>query len=142
MAPPDERSLDRNHFEVLPAEECWELLGRVPVGRIAFVSYGSPLILPVNFALDGRTIVIRTAVGEKLHAAALGKPVAFEVDGWEDRHRSGWSVLVQGIADEVLDEETIEQYRRLDLKPWADAVERDRWIRIIPEEISGRRLVR
>jgi uncharacterized protein len=137
-----EPSLDRNGFEIMSPEECWTQLSRLPVGRIAFVNAGTPVILPVNYAVDGRSIVIRTAVGEKLHAASVGQPVAFEVDSWEDRHRSGWSVLVQGLAEEVEDAPTLERLDGLGLAPWADSVERDRWVRIRTEEISGRRLLR
>jgi hypothetical protein len=51
-------------------------------------------------------------------------------------------VLVQGIAEEVEDAAAIERFEGLGLRPWADSVARDRWIRIRPEEISGRRLAR
>jgi len=138
MAPPT----DRNGFEIMSPDECWTQLSRTPVGRIAFVAAGSPVILPVNYAVDGRAVVVRTAIGEKLHAASVGQPVAFEVDSWEDRHRSGWSVLVQGVAEEVEDAATLARLEGLGLQPWADSVERDRWIRIRTEEVSGRRLVR
>lgn len=138
MAP----SVDRNGFEIMTPDECWTQLSRMPVGRIAFVAAGSPVILPVNYALDGRAVVIRTAIGEKLHAASVGQAVAFEVDSWEPRHRSGWSVLIQGIAEEVEDAATLDRLAALDLRPWADSVERDRWVRIRTEEISGRRLTR
>jgi nitroimidazol reductase NimA-like FMN-containing flavoprotein (pyridoxamine 5'-phosphate oxidase superfamily) len=139
---PMETPMDRNGFEIMTPEECWTQLSRLPVGRIAFISAGSPVILPVNYALDGHAVIIRSAVGEKLHAASVGQPVAFEVDAWEDRHRSGWSVLVQGVAEEVEDGATIERFEGLGLRPWADSVARDRWIRIRPDEISGRRLAR
>ena len=131
---------DRNGIDVMTIEECWTALATTPVGRVAFVSAGSPVILPVNFALDGRSVVIRSAGGDKLHAASLGQAVAFEVDDWNADDRTGWSVLVQGIAEEVEDAPTIVRFQALGLTPGADSVARDRWIRIRTEEITGRRV--
>ena len=59
-----------------------------------------PLIFPVNYGIDRGVIVIRTDEGTKL-AAADHANVTFEVDAIDSRTRSGWSVLVRGLAEEV-----------------------------------------
>lgn len=128
---------DHQGLEVLSADECWARLGARPVGRIAFVDAGEPMILPVNHAVTGRRIVFRTARGALLHEALMNRPVAFEVDGFEEATRTGWSVLVRGqarLADDVagLDD--------LGLSPWADAIDRDDWVQIVAEEVTGRRI--
>lgn len=46
--------------------ECLALLGRPNLGRIAIVIDGQPQIFPVNYAINGRIIAIRTAAGSKL----------------------------------------------------------------------------
>jgi len=130
-----DRVLDHTGMEVLSPTECDELLASVPVGRVAFLDDGDPVILPVNFLWRGGVIIFRTSVGSKLDAAIRHRPVAFEVDDWDSK--SGWSVLVRGVAHEVLD--GIDELDSLGLEPWA--AERDRWVEIRPAEITGRRIV-
>lgn len=131
---------DRQQLEVLDLETCLELIDETPVGRIAFVAGGEPAVLPVNHVLDGRTIAFRTAPGSKLETAARRGSVAFEVDAYDEERREGWSVLVRGVADVEMDDEAIAELEAHDLHPWADGVERASWVRIRPNEISGRRI--
>lgn len=130
-------SLDHQGLEVLPPEECWKLIGSSPVGRISFVDEGSPMILPVNHAVVGHRVVFRTARGTLLHEALMGRPVAFEVDGFDEAERSGWSVVLRGLAGLADDEDSLDG---LGLRPWADAVDRNDWVSVIPDEVSGRRI--
>jgi len=60
---------DNEGLEVLTYDECLQLLGSVPVGRVAFVTGGNPVILPVNHVLDGRAIAFRVAAGSMYDAA-------------------------------------------------------------------------
>ena len=110
-----------------------------PVGRVAFVEDGGPVVLPVNHALVGHRVVFRTARGALLHEALMDRPVAFEVDGFDPASRSGWSVLVKGQAHLADDPDALEE---LGLEAWADAVERNDWVAIQAEEVTGRRIVR
>jgi hypothetical protein len=78
--------------------ECVELLRSQPVGRLGVVVKGRPEIFPVNYTLDASdSVVLRTAVGMKL-VAAVNHPVVFEVDWFDPDWRSGWSVIVHGVA--------------------------------------------
>ena len=49
----------RNPAEVehLDAEQCWRLLRSIRVGRLAVCAQGRPLIFPVNYVVDGESIV-------------------------------------------------------------------------------------
>lgn len=135
-------AMDREGLEILGMDECLRLIARARVGRVAFMEAGEPLILPVNHALDrSNTIVFRSARGSKLDAAWGGHAVAFEVDGYDEASRIGWSVVVRGAADIVTDPRDYEHLESLGLRPWADAVPRVEWIRIRPTEISGRRIL-
>jgi nitroimidazol reductase NimA-like FMN-containing flavoprotein (pyridoxamine 5'-phosphate oxidase superfamily) len=100
---------------------------------------GEPVILPVNYRYARGSIVFRTALGEKSDAAMMDKPVAFEIDGWNAVQEKGWSVLVKGTAHEV-DADDAAALEASTLQPWARAVERDIWVRIVPNEITGRRI--
>ena len=91
---------ETNDIEVLSTNQCWELLRESPVGRLAVVVDGSPDIFPVNPVVDHGTIVFRTTAGTKL-AAAKGRDVAFEVDGYDAGTAQAWSVVVKGRAYEV-----------------------------------------
>lgn len=123
----------------LSAAECLALLGNRHLGRIALVESDHPVILPVNYVLDEAAIVFRTAPGTKLDAAALGMPVAFEIDGIDASDRTGWSVLVRGRAEHVTDPATLERLRRLPLMPWAPGA-KPHYVRIGTEKMSGRRI--
>ena len=45
----------------LSLDQCWVLLDTEVVGRIALIVDGHPEIFPVNFVLERRSIVFRTA---------------------------------------------------------------------------------
>ena len=127
---------------VLPTEECHRLLATRQLGRIGLAGAPFPLILPVNYVLDGDAVVIRTD-SAKITAAAGHTRVAFEVDDVDERTRSGWSVLVQALAEEVTGarrDELVERLRTAGGSPWAPG-DHGHWIRLIPKVVTGRRIV-
>jgi nitroimidazol reductase NimA-like FMN-containing flavoprotein (pyridoxamine 5'-phosphate oxidase superfamily) len=125
----------------LSEEDCLQLLDTQSVGRIAVVHSGDPLILPVNFILEGRTIAFRTDPGSILDWATLGR-VAFEIDGVDSVHREGWSVLVQGVGREITDADDAWSQRitARTVTPWAGGA-KDHWVAIATPVFSGRRIV-
>lgn len=132
---PHPLDVDAGSLDELTPEECLELVGTMSVGRVAVaVGGGSPLVVPVNYVLDGEVVVFRTGSGTK-SSALLGAPMSFEVDLFDPGHRSGWSVLIRGRAAEAADREV----RHLTVEPWAPG-ERSQWIRVLPNEITGRRI--
>jgi nitroimidazol reductase NimA-like FMN-containing flavoprotein (pyridoxamine 5'-phosphate oxidase superfamily) len=142
---PNERSaeaalpVDRTGIEVLTYLQCEELLERGVVGRIGMMIAGEPVILPVNYRYVSGSVVFRTARGEKSETAAMERPMAFEIDDWDAETEKGWSVLVKGTAHEV-DGDDDAVAAASDLQPWAKTAERDIWVRIVPNEITGRRI--
>lgn len=129
---------DHRGLEVLSFAVCLDRLRRTPVGRIGFVSAGEVVILPVNHAVVGESVVFRTQAGSKMDVAVASGNVAFEVDGWDDGTQTGWSVLVKGTAEVVYDAEDTARYDRLRLRTWADQAGSGQWVRIRPVEITGR----
>jgi nitroimidazol reductase NimA-like FMN-containing flavoprotein (pyridoxamine 5'-phosphate oxidase superfamily) len=115
-------------------------LRRHSVGRLGFVRDGQPVILPVNYVVDGETIVFRTGAGTRLDALRDAR-VAFEVDAVDTEHRTGWSVLVQGRAREVTASDELDYLARARLAPWAGG-EKAHWIRIVADTVTGRRITR
>src|SRR3954451_18755334 len=90
----------RQGLQDLGADECYRLLATQQIGRLGVNAEHYPLIFPVNYALDHDVIVVRTHPGTKLTAADHAN-VTFEVDEIDQRARTGWSVLVRGLAEEV-----------------------------------------
>jgi nitroimidazol reductase NimA-like FMN-containing flavoprotein (pyridoxamine 5'-phosphate oxidase superfamily) len=126
----------------IPVDECYRLLRTQQVGRLGVNAEHYPLIFPVNYGMDGDTIVIRTSPGTKLTAAAHAN-VTFEVDEIDQYARSGWSVLVRGLAEEVTDSHGPELVRRTHAagpSPWAPG-DHGHWLRVIPQHVTGRRVV-
>src|SRR5450756_112674 len=97
----DTRIDSRTGLEELDRGECLSLLEHAPLGRLAVVVAGHPLVFPVNFTLDGDAVVFRT----------------------------GWSVLVLAIAEEVHDPTEIARLDGLPLGPWC-AAPKPVWLRL------------
>ena len=128
-----------NTVEVLDEEESLALLGSAEVGRVGVVVDGQPLIFPVNHVLEGRSIVMRTDSTRILSGASLAR-VAFEADGFDAGARSGWTVLVEGIGNDVTEalDTTSERLQAVPVAPWAPGP-KARLLRIDVRTITGRR---
>jgi nitroimidazol reductase NimA-like FMN-containing flavoprotein (pyridoxamine 5'-phosphate oxidase superfamily) len=122
------------------AEECAELLVRHRVGRVAYEADGQLHIVPMNYTTDpeGR-VVVRTTSTSVLYRAALDR-VAFQIDGIDERSRTGWSVCVHASARAVADGDAeTAALRSLPLEPWAPG-QRHSWFVLQPVAVTGRRL--
>jgi nitroimidazol reductase NimA-like FMN-containing flavoprotein (pyridoxamine 5'-phosphate oxidase superfamily)/DNA-binding transcriptional regulator YiaG len=124
--------------KLMPAE-CRRLIAPGGVGRIAVGTISGPVVVPVNFAVLAGTLVIRTAEGTVIDGHA-DEQVALEVDHIDEALCQGWSVLVRGPAHRVAHP---AELRRLQedavVWPWPGG-EREVYVRIIPHEITGRRI--
>ncbi|MCC5949651.1 MAG: pyridoxamine 5'-phosphate oxidase family protein [Nitriliruptoraceae bacterium] len=133
---------DRHGLEVLTYAQSMALLRSRAIGRIAYLDAGQPTVVPVNHLVDGSSVVMRTMAGGKLDAAVVGHAVAFQLDDHDPARGTGWSVLVRGRADLLEDVERIA-HLETELDSWAiDEGGEAAWIRIVPDEVSGRRLRR
>jgi nitroimidazol reductase NimA-like FMN-containing flavoprotein (pyridoxamine 5'-phosphate oxidase superfamily) len=119
--------------------ECTNLLEPGGIGRVGFASADGIMMLPVNFAVTGNTVIFRTAP-DTLLALYANAQVSFEVDRFDETLHEGWSVLMHGRAHIVTDEREVKHLENgTHLKPWA-AGARDVYVRITPTQISGRRV--
>ncbi len=92
---------DESAFEELDRAECLQLLGWEALGRLAIsVPDHGPEIVPVNFVLDGDSVVFRCAPARA--AKLTGRRASFEIDRVDPHHRLGWSVVVSGTAVQLL----------------------------------------
>ena len=124
-------------MDVLSAEESWKLLSSVALGRLVTCVEGHPEIFPVNFVVQHRTVLFRTAeFASKLLTVVMNARVAFEAD--DHNVAEGWSVIVKGIAQVLNTSDEVAQAQRAQLLPWT-AGEKPRYVRVFPSEITGRR---
>jgi nitroimidazol reductase NimA-like FMN-containing flavoprotein (pyridoxamine 5'-phosphate oxidase superfamily) len=137
----DERAADLiATLEPIPPATCWNLLATATVGRVGLIVDGKPEVLPVNYAIDGESILFRTGESTVLTQASLSI-IAFEVDHFDPGDESGWSVMLQGMARDVGDaiDATSERQRHLSLVTWAPG-DRTRWFHLKPGRVTGRRV--
>ena len=116
----------------LSEQECWELLATVSVGRLALSVRALPVILPVQYYLDGRRLAV--CVGHHgLPERALDQTIiALAADSIDPVTRSGWSVQVQGRS-------VIPRGRRIDTGcGWPASAAQV--VEIEPGRISGQRM--
>lgn len=124
-------------MDVLSVEESWSLLSSVTLGRLVTCVEGHPEIFPVNFVVQRRTVLFRTAeFASKLFTVVMNAQVAFEAD--DHNVAEGWSVIVKGTAQVLSAGGEIEEARRAQLLPWT-AGSKPRYVRVFPSEITGRR---
>lgn len=121
----------------LAAHECWELLRTAGVGRLATCAGARPEIFPVNFVVDGGTIVFRTGEGSKVAAITESPDVAFEADGYDPIAGEAWSVIAHGRAVDVPTSRAFEALAA-PLFPWHRGP-KHRLVHIAPDLITGRR---
>lgn len=123
----------------LDESTCLALLSVQHVGRL-IIPGDDPYVVPFNYtAVDGG-VVFRTQRRGVIDAID-DRPVVFEVDMFDDRSKSGWSVVVRGRAHDItsdtgLDHDTITGSAP---RPWAPG-ERDCVIRISADRLTGRLL--
>ncbi|MEO5875776.1 MAG: pyridoxamine 5'-phosphate oxidase family protein [Streptosporangiaceae bacterium] len=130
---------DAHGLEVLERLECLELLSSVKLGRVVFTERALPAIQPMNFALDGGDVVIRTRLGSRLSRALRGAVVAFEADAFDPAGLVGWSVTMIGQSSLIADPEEISRLSRLPALPPPPGPGGD-LIRISGRYLSGTRI--
>src|SRR4051795_12665984 len=128
------------YLEVISDEGCRDLLAAGRVGRVAVTADALPVIAPVNYVVDGSSIVFRTKRDGMLARACDEAVIAFEIDDVDPDGSGGWSVNVVGIASLVSDSEHV---RALGLRLVSAAGdERDQFVQMRLGLIHGGRISR
>ena len=105
----------------LSDEQCWERLRGQELGRLV-THVGDVLdIFPVNYVVDGESVLFRTAQGSKLFELTVNDEVLFEVDDHTDT--DAWSVIVRADG--------------LGLRPWIPTLKYT-YVRVEAGSLSGR----
>ena len=119
----------------LDDDQSWKLLEGTKHGRLVVTVGGEPDIFPVNYAVGGRKIYLRTAPGNKLAELTINSKVLFEVDGIMSDE--AWSVVLRGTARVLEQSAEIAAAESLGLKSWVPTL-KDFYVEIEPVSLSGR----
>src|SRR5215469_15975802 len=124
-------------LEELTEAESLRLIEQAEIGRIGFSGRYGPLVLPVNYKIVDGTVVFRVAVGSSVGEdlrtgiADAEYKVAFEIDEIDPATRTGWSVMIQGSAHYVDDEQERAIMLKVGVDPWAGG-HREQFVQIKP----------
>ncbi|MFN0028994.1 MAG: pyridoxamine 5'-phosphate oxidase family protein [Acidimicrobiales bacterium] len=129
----------RTWLTSLPPEECVALLKSALVGRLGVVIDGKPEVFPVCHVYEDGCVIFPTNDGTKMHAALRWPWVGFEVDAIDSDGMTARSVMLSGRAEEITDAAVIERAASIRTLPWR-ADQTVRWVRIVPEQMTGRRI--
>lgn len=127
--------MGRRWLDVLSTAECQGYLALSSLGRVAVTVNALPVILPVFYIYRDGAIWFFTEEGTKLAAATISSVVAFEID-FCDQH-GGWSVMVLGTSNEVVDMALVASVREEMSSP-AALGPLDFLVCIPAQQISGR----
>ena len=125
------------HLVELSTAECLEELAAHRVGRVAHCDPDGPVLLPVNYVMDGESVLLRVSPRSALASRLRSGPVSFQVDEFDEFTQTGWSVLLRGHASYV---EADEHPVAARLQSWPEG-QRTVLVRLAPEQVTGRRLL-
>lgn len=119
----------------LTDEQCWERLRTQELGRLVTRVRDVLDIFPVNYVVDGESVLFRTAQGSKLFELTINDEVLFEVD--DHTETDAWSVIVRGRAHPLDTSAEVERADGLGLKPWIPTLKYT-YVRVEAASVTGR----
>jgi uncharacterized protein len=122
----------------LSAFDCWHLIESAEITRIAWNGPRGVSVVPVNHVVAEGALWFRTAPYSALALECGGQSVAAEVDSVDPTTRTGWSVVVRGVA-ELVDADDAPEHL-VDFRVWP-AGARNMFVRLEPVEVTGRKLL-
>ena len=104
----------------LSAQECWALLARGWLGRVALTANALPIVVPVEYCVTGDELALCLGRHDIPARRLVDAVVGFATDFVDDATREGWTVHVQGttrLADAHVTCATHEQAQIVFLVP-------------------------
>ena len=129
-----------SELETMEPAECARLLESHTLARLGYVNAGLPTVVPINYRYHEGDVLFRSLAGGKVQAAARNDAVCLELDGFDEALRSGWSVVVHGRLEEIADPSVLRRAWANDPESWV-ASDQWRWLRMVPFQLSGRRVI-
>lgn len=113
------------------AEECWRLLGTESFGHVALSAQALPLVLPVQYVVEDRSLTICLGHHKLPWSAGDAAVVAFSAEAIDQTTWSGWSVQLLGVANWA---------RKADDPASCSQPTEGQVVSFVPEQISGQRI--
>ena len=88
-------------MEQLEPVECRRLLVSGSFGRLGYRTNDEQRLVPMDYVVIDDYLVFRTSSDHDIAQSVPWQSVAFEVDDVDAFLQAGWSVLVNGIAEEL-----------------------------------------
>jgi uncharacterized protein len=126
---------DEDIIVELSQEECWAALCAEEFGRLAYLLGDEVNLVPLNYTVDGDTLLFRTAEGSKLLGIVMHPDVVFEIDTYDED--SAQSVIVRGKA-RLLEEDEAHRADTTPLRPWLPTLKYN-VVEIEPVATTGRK---
>lgn len=96
-------------METLTREEALDILATEPVAHLGMISNGAPYVTPMSFVVADERVRFRTMAGRKLDAIRDNPAVAIEVSRYDDDTGAWVSVIVEGQARLVEDDQSRQE---------------------------------
>ncbi len=96
-------------MESLTREESYEILVSEPVAHLGVISNGAPYVTPMSFVVADDRVRFRTMAGRKLDAIRTNPAVSIEVSRYDEETGAWVSVIVEGNARLVDDDESRQE---------------------------------
>lgn len=126
-------------LRVLDEAECLRLLHSTTLGRLGFSARSLPVVLPVNYIVEGDRVVFATEASSILAAAINGDVACLEIDDHDTLTHTGWSVLVTGKLRELSSADAAEATRFHPLPLWR-SMPSPSVVELSIDMVTGRRL--
>src|SRR3712207_2230717 len=115
--------------------QCWAALRADEFGRLAYRLRDGVNVVPLNYAVDGDTLLFRMAEGSKLLGIVMHPDVVFEIDTYGED--SAQSAILRGRA-RLLEEDEAHRADTSRLRTWLPTLKYN-VVEIEPVEVTGRR---
>ena len=99
-------------FAALAPDDCRRLLTTTAVGRLAATTGALPVVVPVQYVLDGDRLLVQTPGHHEVPDTIDGQVVAFETDHLDLDAGVGWCVSVTGTATVLDDHDLLDPVHR------------------------------
>lgn len=96
-------------MESLTREEAFEVLASEHVAHLGVISNGAPYVTPMSFVVADDRVRFRTMAGRKLDAIRTNPAVSIEVSRYDYETGAWMSVIVEGQARLVDDDESRQE---------------------------------
>lgn len=107
-----------NGFANIDEGVCFGHLESSHIGHLGLTAGALPVVIPVRYRLEGRSLVFATEGGAKLRLARRNAVACLEIAGTDPSTGIDWTVLATGRLREITDPSSISSSDAISLRAW------------------------